>query len=550
VNFKQFETAKGLILDLLGLGMTPEDLVDIPISKRLVVYCLRELKMRLPANVTVDDIIPYGPPSELTEDAEMSDPSPLPSPPGEQIASSPGEPSLNDRMQGIESALSDDSIRSSSPERSSPVLRSTASDSLSKLNPHAEPFTPYLPLRTTTGPSLFAMALPHQQILPPRPSSPIDLPSSLPPSLPARPTLGYKSTMTSPIRSSVPDAVFTPPAAESSSTPVETEVVDSKPIEKVESSTEAEQERVRLQRLEQKARMELLRRKLELKKKRTDGGGLSANTTPTLPTETPVGSNTNGNMMDTRADTDSPRTILGGQRVASPPPMDLDVQISTHSETPALIAPSAARLRPTTRAMTSKEGTRPSTPSESGPKRGIKRPKAEDFDRDFDQDLPLKRAARIGGAPPPVKRSSFAILNSAPPERHVITWVDDENLEYEKTWNRPQEASSSTNNGMHDVDAVQFAAAAIALGLPITAEELEAARLQEEERKVQREAKAIKLLQTQARLKKLELKKAEKKLHAMGPSMPEVGMPSVASVFSSWKLTMIRPLWLRRWSNA
>jgi hypothetical protein len=99
---------------------------------------------------------------------------------------------------------------------------------------------------------------------------------------------------------------------------------------------------------------------------------------------------------------------------------------------------------------------------------------------------------------------------------------------------------------MRDVDAVQFAAAAIALGLPITAEELEAARLQEEERKVQREAKAIKLLQTQARLKRLELKKAEKKLHSMGSYMPEVG---VLSFLSPWRLTMIRLLWLRHWCN-
>lgn len=520
MNFEDFEKAKILILDLLGFGMTPEDLVDIPISKRLVVYCLRELKMRLPANVAVEDIIPYEPPSESTEDAEMSDPSPLLSPPGEQ-AFSPGEPSLINRMQGVESTLSEDSIGSSSPEHSSPVLKSITSDSLPKLNPHAESFTPSLSLRTTTGPSLLAMALPHQQILPPRPRSPICLPSSLPSSLPARPTLGYKATVTSPIKASIPEAVFTPPA-ESSSTPVETEVVDPKPVEKVEYPTEAERER--LKRLEQKAKMELLRRKLELRKKRTDGGGLSANTTPTLPTETPVGF-TNGNSMDTE-----PRTILGGQRVASPSPMDLDIQISTQSESLTLMAHSAPRLRPTTRAMTSKEGTRPSTPSESGPKRGIKRPKAEDFDRDLDQDLPLKRTARLGGIPPPVKRSSFAILNSAPPERHVITWVDDENLEYEQAWSRPQESSSSPGNGMRDVDAVQFAAAAIALGLPITAEELEAARLQEEERKVQRKAKAIKLLQTQARLKELELKKAEKKLHAMGSSMPEVGVLSFISL--------------------
>jgi hypothetical protein len=88
-------------------------------------------------------------------------------------------------------------------------------------------------------------------------------------------TFSYKATVTSP----VPEAVFTSLAAESSSTVVETEVVDPKPIEKVESPTEVE--RVQLQRLEQKARKELPRKKLELKKKRTDGGGFSANSAPT-----------------------------------------------------------------------------------------------------------------------------------------------------------------------------------------------------------------------------------------------------------------------------
>lgn len=52
----------------------------------------------------------------------------------------------------------------------------------------------------------------------------------------------------------------------------------------------------------------------------------------------------------------------------------------------------------------------------------------------------------------------------------------------------------------------------MALGLPMTAEELEAARLQEEERKAQLNAKAEKLLRTQANLKRLELRKAEKRL--------------------------------------
>ena len=103
------------------------------------------------------------------------------------------------------------------------------------------------------------------------------------------------------------------------------------------------------------------------------------------------------------------------------------------------------------------------------------------------------------------------MVNSVVPDQHVFTWSDDEDLvvdnEAESEQRLPESAVSQRES-----DAVQFAAAALAIGLPMTAEELEAARVQEEERRAQLNAKAIKLLKTQLTLRRLELRQAEKKL--------------------------------------
>ena len=65
VRFEEYEEAKGLILDLLGFGMTPEDLIDTHVSKRLIVYCMREMNLRIPFNVDLSDIVPYDPPPAM-----------------------------------------------------------------------------------------------------------------------------------------------------------------------------------------------------------------------------------------------------------------------------------------------------------------------------------------------------------------------------------------------------------------------------------------------------------------------------------------------------
>ena len=86
MRFEEYEEAKGLILDLLGFGMTPEDLIDTNVSKRLIVYCMREMNLRIPFNVDLSDIVPYEPPSvmPLRSDAspspEATEPSPTDTP--------------------------------------------------------------------------------------------------------------------------------------------------------------------------------------------------------------------------------------------------------------------------------------------------------------------------------------------------------------------------------------------------------------------------------------------------------------------------------------
>ena len=92
VRFEEYEEAKGLILDLLGFGMTPEDLIDTNVSKRLIVYCMREMNLRIPFNVDLSDIVPYEPPSvmPLCSDASPS-PEAMELPPTD-TPTQPGQP--------------------------------------------------------------------------------------------------------------------------------------------------------------------------------------------------------------------------------------------------------------------------------------------------------------------------------------------------------------------------------------------------------------------------------------------------------------------------
>jgi hypothetical protein len=63
VTMDEYDTAKDIILDLLGWGVPPEFLVDCGLTKALVFYVFTELNLRLPANFNSSGIIPYDPES-------------------------------------------------------------------------------------------------------------------------------------------------------------------------------------------------------------------------------------------------------------------------------------------------------------------------------------------------------------------------------------------------------------------------------------------------------------------------------------------------------
>jgi hypothetical protein len=65
VTLEELNQAKGLILDLLGWGLSPENLVEAGISKQCLVPCLRELKLRLPSNIDLSDVVFFDPPPEM-----------------------------------------------------------------------------------------------------------------------------------------------------------------------------------------------------------------------------------------------------------------------------------------------------------------------------------------------------------------------------------------------------------------------------------------------------------------------------------------------------
>ncbi|KAJ7095792.1 hypothetical protein B0H15DRAFT_71624 [Mycena belliarum] len=61
MNQDQYDTAKDIILDLLGWGVPPDYLVDCNLSREVVYYVFSELKLRLPSNLDTVGLIPYTP---------------------------------------------------------------------------------------------------------------------------------------------------------------------------------------------------------------------------------------------------------------------------------------------------------------------------------------------------------------------------------------------------------------------------------------------------------------------------------------------------------
>lgn len=65
--------------------MSPENLVEAGISKQCLVPCLRELKLRLPTNIDLSDVVLYDPPKDITSTLTPNVPSPSPKDGGDRL---------------------------------------------------------------------------------------------------------------------------------------------------------------------------------------------------------------------------------------------------------------------------------------------------------------------------------------------------------------------------------------------------------------------------------------------------------------------------------
>ncbi|KAG1882013.1 hypothetical protein C8R48DRAFT_21889 [Suillus tomentosus] len=61
----QYNTAKDIVLDLLGWGVPPEYLVDCGLSRHVVFYVFTELNLRMPTNLDTNGLIPYPTPEMI-----------------------------------------------------------------------------------------------------------------------------------------------------------------------------------------------------------------------------------------------------------------------------------------------------------------------------------------------------------------------------------------------------------------------------------------------------------------------------------------------------
>ncbi|KAG1745966.1 uncharacterized protein EDB91DRAFT_1119873 [Suillus paluster] len=76
----QYNTAKDIVLDLLGWGVPPEYLVDCGLSRHVVFYVFTELNLRMPSNLDTNGLIPYPTPEMLSS---------IPASPSQSIRSTP-----------------------------------------------------------------------------------------------------------------------------------------------------------------------------------------------------------------------------------------------------------------------------------------------------------------------------------------------------------------------------------------------------------------------------------------------------------------------------
>jgi hypothetical protein len=75
----QYNTAKDIVLDLLGWGVPPEYLIDCGLGRHVVFYVFTELNLRMPTNLDTSGLIPYPTPEMLSS---------IPASPSQSIRSS------------------------------------------------------------------------------------------------------------------------------------------------------------------------------------------------------------------------------------------------------------------------------------------------------------------------------------------------------------------------------------------------------------------------------------------------------------------------------
>lgn len=137
VNESQYDTAKDIVLDLLGWGVPPEYLVDCGLTREIVFYVFSELNLRLPQNLDITGLLPYTPEVKSLVEQHHSPLMPPPSHPPRRL--SQGHPSLPSRPHLPDSpppqALQDSAV-TTSPTRSIPKSATDAPHTPNSSNLH------------------------------------------------------------------------------------------------------------------------------------------------------------------------------------------------------------------------------------------------------------------------------------------------------------------------------------------------------------------------------------------------------------------------------
>lgn len=133
MNQAQYDTAKDIVLDLLGWGVPPEYLVECGLSREIVYYVFSELNLRLPQNLDVIGLIPYPPTPEFLGMSYRE--SSMPPPPVRLEAGShhpQGHPSLPPKPLVTDTIMADESARSPATSQASATTLSV------QVNPTAQ----------------------------------------------------------------------------------------------------------------------------------------------------------------------------------------------------------------------------------------------------------------------------------------------------------------------------------------------------------------------------------------------------------------------------